>query len=576
MAGFVRPLPDGPAPASGLDAASLVRQPPPQAPPSSWRVWALLRSLWRLFGGRRAALLAGLAASLARAGLLVAVSVAVGRVVAGGARPGWMAAAAAGLLGAAVLGQLGQRAVIDAVHEGLGRLRLRLLDLQWTLPDANRAGPGPEAFVLAMTRDCELVGQMARACFAGLLPAALLALACGAGMVVAMPGLAFPLALGLLGLGWARRGLSRRLVRGMARAHAGIDTLYAQLAAAVQRRELAVSHGNEPAERCAAAAAVQHTHALTRSLACMHAWAAEADTLALGLALLGTLAALDLAGGGAGALSVPRLAVAAFLLVALRSALQTLLHAQREVAQGVPALAGIEALLALPPGPAHTGQMPPTRWRVQLRGVGCGIGDAAVLRDVNLDLSPGAITVLTGASGAGKTSLLRLLLGLLPVETGELSVDGVPWAEIDRAAFRRGVGYLPQDAVVFAGSVADNIAYAAPAATPARARALLQRLGLDLPLDTRLAPDGRPLSGGERQRVALARVLMREPRLLLLDEPSNHLDAASVPALLQTLRGLPGQPVVFIVSHDPAVIAGADRVVHLVRAEARRVDPAEA
>ena len=559
MSGFARSQPDVPRPA--LDGPSLARQPAPRARVRHWRPWATVAGLWGLFGARPLALLAGLVASFARAALLLGVSLAVGRLVAGDAGPASWAAAVAGLAGAALFGHLGQRAVVEAVQEGLGRLRLRLLDIQWAQPGASAGEGQAQALVLALTRDGELLGQMARACFASLLPAALLALLCLAGIAWTLPALAPLLALGLLALAGLRRGLARRLADDAARAHAGIDALYGHLSGVVARHELTVSHGLEPKEREQAAVAVQRAHARTADLACSQSWAAEADTLGLGLALLGMLAALALAGSG---VLPSQLAVVAFLLLVLRSALQTLLRAQQEVALGVPALAEIEALLALPGAAEHTGREAPSAWAMQLRGVGCRVGGHTVLRHVDLDLTPGRITVLTGANGAGKTTLLRLLLGLVPAHRGELRVDGRPWHEVDRAAFRRGVGYLPQDGGVFAGSVRDNVAYAAPVPAEARALQLLGQLGLEVALDLPLGADGRPLSGGERQRLALARVLTREPRLLVMDEPTNHLDAASVPALLALLRSLPVPPVVLIVSHDPAVIAAADDVVELV------------
>lgn len=567
--------------ADALEVASIVRRQGATAPASSWQPAPLLRllgSLWRLFATRPVPLLGGLLSSLARAGLLVLVSLAVGRLVAGAGEGGWAPwalSAAAGLLGAAALGCLGQRMVIDRVQDGLTALRHRLVDVHLALPVGADSERGREAFVLAVTRDCELLGQMARACFAALLPAALLVLLCLGGIAVALPALAAPLALGLAGLWWVRRGLSRRLAGEMARAHEGIDRLYEQLGGTVLRHELAVSHGNEARERQACRAAIDQTHACTQALARTQTWAAELDTLSLGLALLALVAWLAVA--GATEVSGASLATVLFLLLALRGALQAMLRAQQEMAQGVPALAAIEGLLAMPAAPTANGQVLPTAWHVQLRGVGCRVGARAVLRDVDLDLAPGRFIALTGPNGAGKTTLLRLLLGLAEAEGGSFHVDGVPWAEIDRTAFRRGVGYLPQSAGLFAGTLFDNVAYgldaaeAASASSAKRARELLSTLGLDVllttgptGLDTRLGPGGSPLSGGERQRVALARVLMRRPRLLILDEPSNHLDAASVQALLGLLRQLPGRPAVLVVSHDPVVIAQADSVLALV------------
>ncbi|KQV88792.1 ABC transporter ATP-binding protein [Pelomonas sp. Root1237] len=551
------------------DVASLARRPRQVAPQPAWQPGRVVRSLWRLFAVRPVALCGGLLATLLRAGTLLLVSIAIGRAVSGNAVAVWAVVACLALLAAAALGYVGQRLVIDAVQDGLTHVRERLVERQLDLPVDIVHQQGVEPFVMAMTRHGELLGQMARACFGTLLPGAMLVLLCLGGIAAMLPALAVPLILALALLGLTRRQLSRRLAGQMAGAHVAIDQLYEQLGGTVLRHELAVSQANEHHERQACRQSVARTHALTRALARMQTFAAELDALVLGLALLGLVVWLTMAGGAA--VSGAQLASVLFLLLALRGALQSLLRASQEMAQGVPALDSIEQLLAMPPGPAHHGRVPPTHWRMTLEGVSHRAGKRMLVRDVDLALEPGRVTVVTGANGAGKTTLLRLLLGLAEADGGAIRVDGVPWAQIDRSAFRRGVGYLPQNAVLFAGTVYDNMAYAAPGVTPQAVQGMAHALGLDARLSawadglhTRLGPGGSPLSGGERQRVALARVLLRAPRLLILDEPTNHLDGASSQALVSLLRQAPGRPVVFIVSHDPALIAQADQVLEMV------------
>jgi len=549
-----------PLSAAPVDVAALARVPGAIAPWRAWRPGSVTRSLWRLFSVRPAALLGGLLSALLRAGVLLLVSAAVGRVVRGGDVWAWAGVAACGLVAAAVLGYLGQRSVIDAVQQGLTRLRERLVKQQLSLPVDVVLGSGAEGFVLTMTRDGELLGQMARACFGALLPGAVLVLLCLGGVAMLLPALAFPLLLALVVLGLARRQLSGRLAAQMARTHQAIDRLYEQLGGTVLRHEIAVSQANEAKERQTCRASIAQTHALARRLARMQANASEVEALVLGLSLLGLLAWVA---AGRAVVSGPDLASVMFLLLALRGALQSVLGALQEMALGVPALASVEHLLAMPPAPAHDGRTPPTHWRMTLDGVSRQVGDRMLVRHVDLTLEPGRITVLTGENGAGKTTLLRLLLGLSEADGGAVRVDGVPWAQIDRAAFRRGVGYLPQNPVLFAGTLYDNMAYAAPMATPQAVQAAAHAAGLHLALATLLGPGGNPLSGGERQRVALARVLLRQPRMLVLDEPTNHLDAASAAALMALLRQLPDAPVMLIVSHDPIVIAEADQTLEM-------------
>lgn len=546
--------------AAAVDVAALARQPGPVRPLLAWQPWRLLRSLWRLFGARWRGLVGGLLASAGRALVLVAASLAVGRAVGMGGVASWGVAAAVGLLAAAALGYLGQRLVVDAVQDGLSRLRHRLVDRQLALPVEVVGERGAAPFVLALTRDGELLGQMARACFAGLLPAALLVLLCLAGLLLLMPQLALALLAGGALLWLVRRRLAARLAQQMRRAHADLDSLYAQLGGMALRHELAVSHANESRERAAASARVEAARAATRALAITQAGVSELDAALLGLGLLGVVSWLAAAGQ---AVSAAQLATLAFLLLALRSALQAVLRSLQEMAQGVPALEAIEALLALPAMPAHHGRELPTRWAVSLQGVSCSVGGVAALSGVDLALAPGRIAVLTGANGAGKTTLLRVLLGLLPPDAGTLLVDGRPWSKVDRTAFRRGVAYLPQNIVLFPGSVLDNLGYAADEISPLAARTMLQSLGLAGRLGPQglampLGPGGSPLSGGERQRLALARALLRGARLIILDEPTNHLDGLTAAGLVDLLRQLPRAPAVLIVSHDPTLQSRAD------------------
>lgn len=550
--------------AGDLDVAALVRQPGTPAPLRAWRPRALGAALWQLFGAARWSLFAGLLLSVGRAGLLVGVSLAVGRLLqrSGPTRDGFgvAVAAALGLLAAAALGWLAQRLLIQAIQDGLGRWRRDLVEHQMRLPLTVVETQGAAPFVLALTRDAELLGQMGRACFAGLLPSGVLALASLAGLVWLVPSLAGPLALGLLGLGWLRRRWAARLADRMRRAHGELDALYGQLGGLVQRQELAVSHAGQEAECTAAFARIDAAHAATRDLALAQARTAEAEGLVLGLGLLGMVCWLA-AGGASHATGA--LASLALLLMVLRGALQGTLRALQEMSLGVPALQGLQALRALPTLPDHGGRARPVDWAVSLRGVRCEIDGHEVLGPVDLDLAPGRICVVTGANGAGKTTLLRLLLGLVSPRAGQFTVDGVRWPEVDLMAYRQGLAYLPQHSLLFPGTVLDNLRYTAPQATPEAAWQALVAVGLDarlgaLGLERRIGPGGSPLSGGERQRLALARLWLRPARLVVLDEPTNHLDAAAVGELAALLRAWPGAPGVLVISHDPALLALAD------------------
>ncbi|TAJ36378.1 MAG: ABC transporter ATP-binding protein [Reyranella sp.] len=222
------------------------------------------------------------------------------------------------------------------------------------------------------------------------------------------------------------------------------------------------------------------------------------------------------------------------------------------------------------------GQTPPERVsfdrELRLEGVGFGYDAAGdVLRDIDLALPAGSLTVLSGVSGAGKSTLLDLMGGLVVPTVGRILIDGIELTAALAPGWRRSVGYMAQEAFLFHDSIRANLAWADPAASDERMLDVLGLAGLAellraLPdgLDTVVGDRGTNLSGGERQRLALARTLLREPRLILLDEPASALDSQNEDRILETIAGLHGRTTIVVVTHRPAAIMGADRYLALV------------
>lgn len=172
-----------------------------------------------------------------------------------------------------------------------------------------------------------------------------------------------------------------------------------------------------------------------------------------------------------------------------------------------------------------------------LRGVRQARGGTEILRGIDLDLPAGRVTALVGPSGAGKTSLLRLLNRLDDPTAGEVRFDGRPLAAYPVRELRQRVGFVFQAPIMFPGTVAENLRTAASLASlPAVAvEEVLRSVGLDASYAER---DGAGLSGGERQRVNLARALVPRPRALLLDEPTSALDPEVADRLMETVCAL--------------------------------------
>jgi len=195
---------------------------------------------------------------------------------------------------------------------------------------------------------------------------------------------------------------------------------------------------------------------------------------------------------------------------------------------------------------------------------------AALIRGLSFQLGSGESLGIVGASASGKTTLLRLLLGILKPHAGAVRIDGADVTRWERSAWGPFVGYLPQDVQLFAGTVAENIArlgavdshQVTEAAQLAHAHEMILRLPQGY--DTPVGEAGAALSGGQRQRIALARALYGDPRVVVLDEPSTHLDAEGEQALLEALKALKQRRVtVVMASHRLALMEQLDKVAVL-------------
>ncbi|PBC78511.1 ATP-binding cassette subfamily C protein CydCD [Streptomyces sp. TLI_235] len=237
-------------------------------------------------------------------------------------------------------------------------------------------------------------------------------------------------------------------------------------------------------------------------------------------------------------------------------------------AEGLGAAGQIFDVLETPLPAAGTRPVPPLADAViELDGVTVlrpGRGTPALDR-ATLTLEPGTTTALTGPSGAGKSTLLAALLGLVRPDAGTVRIGGHDLADLDPEDWRRQIAWVPQQPHLFAGTVADNVRLARPDATDTQVRAALAAAhALDFAdPDTPLGEGGAGLSAGQRQRIALARALLADRPLLVLDEPTAHLDNATEAAVVDAVHALRGTRTVLLVAHRPALLAAADHVHHL-------------
>lgn len=196
--------------------------------------------------------------------------------------------------------------------------------------------------------------------------------------------------------------------------------------------------------------------------------------------------------------------------------------------------------------------------------------NAAVISGLSLEVPQGTSVAIVGPSGCGKTTLLSLLLGFVQPNEGRIFLDGKNMSKMDLRTYRSHVGVVTQDPVLFTGSISENVAYGNPSTTEAQIRDALHQAhalefveGLSHGIHTRIGVDGVSLSGGQIQRIAIARAIIRNPKVLILDEATSSLDVESELLVQQALEDVMKDRTTFIVAHRMSTIKNADIVAVL-------------
>ena len=190
------------------------------------------------------------------------------------------------------------------------------------------------------------------------------------------------------------------------------------------------------------------------------------------------------------------------------------------------------------------------------------------LEGVDLDIAAGETVALVGPSGAGKTTILQLILRFYDPQEGVVTLDGVDLREMTRSDFRRAVALVPQDPVIFATSARENIRFGRPEASDAEIEAAARAaaahdflIALPQGYETEVGERGVMLSGGQKQRIALARAILRDAPVLLLDEATSALDAESEAAVQRAVEALSRDRTTIVVAHRLATVKKADRIL---------------
>ncbi len=290
-----------------------------------------------------------------------------------------------------------------------------------------------------------------------------------------------------------------------------------------------------------------------------------------------------------GQISVGAIIAASVLLSRALQPIEQLVGLWPNIVQSRQAIQTLGRLFEQASGPVTRTTLPDPEGRVELQGVVVrnADGSAVLLKNISLKLTPGEVLGVVGPSGAGKTTLARVVAGALPPDLGEIRVDGASMADWDPEQIAQHIGYLPQDCGLLPGTISENISrFGIAAGVPqevvdeqvvAAARmAGVHQMILQLPggYDTNIEGNGHKLSAGQAQRVALARALYGNPRIIVLDEPNSALDSDGEEALSRAIGAakLYGAAIM-IVAHRAAVLAGADKLAVLADGAIMAIGP---
>ena len=194
--------------------------------------------------------------------------------------------------------------------------------------------------------------------------------------------------------------------------------------------------------------------------------------------------------------------------------------------------------------------------------------DKWILKDFTLTVKPGESIAFVGESGAGKSTVLNLLIGFIPPTNGKVLIDRINMVNLDINEYRHQIAVVPQNTILFSGTIMDNITYGLKNVSEADVMEVIREVGLDdmiakLPygIHTQLGEHGDKLSGGQRQRISIARALIRRPKIIVFDEATSALDSASEKKVQEATNNMMKNCTTFLVAHRLSTIRNADRIV---------------
>jgi ATP-binding cassette subfamily C protein CydC len=461
----------------------------------------------------------------------------------------------------------------DATLRSLARLRLRVLDGLSMQPVETLARLRSPSMLNRVTADVDALDGVAIRLVFPILAGGVTLVAAGALLAWLVAPVVALWVVGTLATGAALAMIveGRRAIAPAAEAEAARQALRSAAIEHLRARAILTFAGSLLSERAQVLAHDAAARTAERRLTQLDRRAA---TMASGSAMLAAAGALAIGGQMAleEAITPAAAAIAVFAALALAEALAPLHRGIAEIGRMRDAAARLAPTLEARQDPrssvGHVGEVEPG---LSLRGVSVAApGSAtALIQPIDLHVAPGEMVALTGKSGRGKSTLLNAISGLSLPLSGTILLDGSAPDDLSEGALRARLGYLPQASRLVSGTIRSNLRLAAPDVTDGQMQALLTDLGLWPALaprgglDMALGEGGTGLSGGEARRVALARVILRHPAILLLDEPTEGLDPNSANGVLATIKSHLPNAAVLLATHRDTDLSACDRKLTL-------------